>query len=118
MSLSEDGIKGMLDEYEADYHTGMDTEEMAKLLRQYTSGYPYLVSRLCQLMDGAVGDRVGLTAAWTGQGMDEAIKIILADNKDPLFGSGDGEACKPATAQNTAARHPHERRCDRLAAGR
>ena len=87
MSLSEDGIKGMLDEYEADHHTGMDTEAMARLLRQYTSGYPYLVSRLCQLMDGAVGDRVGLTAAWTGQGMDEAIKIILADNKDPLFGS-------------------------------
>ena len=25
MSLSEEGIRGMLDEYEADHHTGMDT---------------------------------------------------------------------------------------------
>ena len=87
MSLSEDGIKGMLDEYEADHHTGMDVVIMAKRLRKYTSGYPYLVSRLCQLMDGSVGDKIGLRAAWTEQGMDEAIKIILADNKDPLFGS-------------------------------
>ncbi len=30
MSLSADGIKGMLDEYEADHHTGMNTEEMAE----------------------------------------------------------------------------------------
>lgn len=30
MSLSENGIKGMLDEYEADYHTGMDTVMMAQ----------------------------------------------------------------------------------------
>lgn len=30
MSLSEDGIKGMLDEYEADHDTGMDTVEIAK----------------------------------------------------------------------------------------
>ena len=35
MSLSEDGIKEMLDEYEADHHTGMDTEEMANQLRVY-----------------------------------------------------------------------------------
>ena len=87
MSLSEEGIKGMLDVYEADHHTGMDTGTIAKRLRKYTSGYPYLVSRLCQLMDGSVGDKIGLRAAWTEQGMDEAIKIILADNKDPLFGS-------------------------------
>ncbi|MBQ7487222.1 MAG: AAA-like domain-containing protein [Clostridia bacterium] len=87
MSLPEEGIKGMLNAYESDHHTGMDTGTIAKRLRKYTSGYPYLVSRLCQLMDGPVGDKIGLSEAWTEQGMDEAIKIILADNKDPLFGS-------------------------------
>ncbi|HCA22047.1 MAG TPA: 9-O-acetyl-N-acetylneuraminate esterase, partial [Lachnospiraceae bacterium] len=41
MSLSKAGIKGMLDEYEADHDTGMDTEEMAGLIRDYTNGYPF-----------------------------------------------------------------------------
>ena len=48
MSLSETGIKGMLDEYEADHHTGMDTAKIARLIREYTNGYPFLVSRICQ----------------------------------------------------------------------
>jgi len=53
MSLSENGIKGMLDEYEQDHHTGMDTESIAKTIRAYTNGYPFLVSRICQLLDHA-----------------------------------------------------------------
>lgn len=88
MSLSEDGIRGMLDEYEADHHTGMDTAEIAHQLRACTSGYPYLVSRLCQLVDGPVSVKLkSLSSAWTGQGLDEAIKIVLADGNDTLFGS-------------------------------
>lgn len=51
MSLSEEGIRGMLDEYEADHHTGMDTAEIATSVREYTNGYPYLVSRICQIID-------------------------------------------------------------------
>jgi len=51
MSLSEEGIRGMLDEYEADHRTGMDTAAIAKQIREYTNGYPYLVSRICQLID-------------------------------------------------------------------
>jgi hypothetical protein len=66
----------------------MDTAEMAHQLRAYTSGYPYLVSRLCQLMDGRVSEKMGsLAAAWTLQGLEEAIKIMLADGEDTLFGS-------------------------------
>jgi hypothetical protein len=51
MSLSEKSINGMLKEYEADHHTGMDTEDIAKSIREYTNGYPFLVSRICQLID-------------------------------------------------------------------
>ena len=87
MSLSEPGIRDMLEEYEGDHHTGMDTALMANRLRAYTSGYPYLVSRLCQLMDGAVSKAMGPSAAWTEEGLDEAIKIMLADGDDTLFGS-------------------------------
>lgn len=87
MSLSENGIKGMLNEYEADHHTGMDIAMMAKGLRKYTSGYPYLVSRLCQLIDSIVREKLGAADAWTQQGLDEAVKLILADGEDTLFGS-------------------------------
>ena len=51
MSLSKDGIADMLMEYEMDYQTGMNIEKIASLLYDYTSGYPFLVSKLCQLLD-------------------------------------------------------------------
>ena len=88
MSLSEDGIKGMLDEYEADYQTGMDTAAIAKSIRAYTNGYPFLVSRICQLIDTVmVPERFEtLTKAWTSAGIDEAVKLILNEN-NTLFQS-------------------------------
>ena len=86
MSLSESGIKGMLDEYEADHHTGMDTASIAKVIRDYTNGYPFLVSRICQLTDEQVGKSMPLSAAWTQNGMEEAIKLLLAEN-NTLFQS-------------------------------
>lgn len=82
MSLSEPGIQGMLDEYETDHHTGMDTGEIAKQIRNYTSGYPYFVSRICQIIDeNMVPLRFpSLTEAWTVYGVDEAVRMILAEN--------------------------------------
>ena len=89
MSLSEAGIKGMLDEYEADHHTGMDTAALAACIVKYTSGYPYLVSRICQLIDTKFVPNkfASLSEAWTENGVDEAVKYILADGKDSLFES-------------------------------
>ena len=86
MSLSKDGIKGMLAEYEADHHTGMDTEAIAKSIREYTNGYPFLVSRICQLIDEEVSKMMNLSEAWTEIGIDEAVKLILAEN-NTLFQS-------------------------------
>lgn len=76
MSLQEDGIKGMLDEYECDHHTGMDTALVAKWLREYTSGYPFLVSRLCMLMDEQ-GD-------WSHGGFINAHKVLISE-RNTLF---------------------------------
>ena len=39
-------IQEMLLEYEQDYDTGMDIHEMTEFLFSYTSGYPFLVSRI------------------------------------------------------------------------
>lgn len=89
MSLTKQGIIGMLKEYEADYHTGMNVEEIAGLLFSYTSGYPYLVSRLCKLMDEKIeGSNISENRknAWTKQGFLEAVRILLSEN-NTLFES-------------------------------
>ncbi len=86
MSLSENGIKGMLDEYEADHQTSMDTARIARLIREYTNGYPFLVSRICQLIDEEVSKTMNISESWSVKGFDEAIKLLLAEN-NTLFES-------------------------------
>ena len=89
MSFSKEEIAGMLCEYEEDHHTGMDVKEMSGLLYDYTSGYPFLVSRLCKLMDQEVIGRDGFEtekAVWTEKGFCEAVRMLLTE-KNSLFES-------------------------------
>jgi hypothetical protein len=89
MSFSVDGIAGMLKEYEADHHTGMNIGEIAQLIYEYTSGYPYLVSRICKLMDEKISandDYADMSAVWKKEGVLEAVKILLSE-KNTLFES-------------------------------
>lgn len=74
MTLSAEGIKGMLDEYESDYHTGMDTKLIADEIRRLTSGYPVLVSYLCSLTHEE------LEGDWTIEGINKAAKYIIIGN--------------------------------------
>ncbi len=93
MSFSAKEIAVMLDEYEADYQTGMNTAEMAGLIFDYTSGYPFLVSRLCKLMDEMLYGQEGFETkaqCWTKQGFLEAVKLILTE-KNTLFESMSGK---------------------------
>ncbi|MCR5136550.1 MAG: AAA-like domain-containing protein [Oscillospiraceae bacterium] len=90
MSLSEPGIRGMLEEYEADHHTGMDTGAAAKEIRAYTEGYPFLVSRICQRIDEEVMGTMSPSEAWSRKGIDEAVKLILTEN-NTLFQSVTGK---------------------------
>ena len=89
MSFSETEIAGMLRDYEQDHYTGMDVKEIAKLLYRYTSGYPFLVSRLCQIMDEDIAinyDENRLKSVWTRQGFFTAVRMLLAE-KNTLFES-------------------------------
>ena len=82
MSFTAEDIKTMLEEYEADYNTGMDLPAMSQLLYDYTSGYPFLVSKLCQLMDERIGDEEGpleKSSAWTKEGVLSAVKLLLKE---------------------------------------
>lgn len=93
MSLSQTGIVSMLKDYEQDYHTGMDIAEISGLIYDYTSGYPFLVSRICKLMDEKIvgnGTFPNKQAAWTKEGFLSAIRILLAE-KNTLFESLTGK---------------------------
>lgn len=51
MDFKAEDIAGMLREYENDHFTGMDIIQISRLIYEYTSGYPYLVSEISQLVD-------------------------------------------------------------------
>lgn len=89
MSLSVKGIMHMLETYEDDYHTGMVVREMAQMIYDYTSGYPFLVSRICKLVDEVIaadGEFAGKSAAWTKEGILAALRKVLVE-QNPLFES-------------------------------
>lgn len=89
MNFSVQDIAGMLKEYEKDYHTGMAIREMSGFLYDYTSGYPFLVSRLCKLIDEEISDSKGFPdkhSAWTEAGFQVALKLLLSE-KNTLFES-------------------------------
>ena len=74
MSLSEEGIEGMLKEYKNDKNLNFDTLKAAKFIYFYTSGYPFLVSRICQIIDEDLG------ASWNEENMIKAVKLLLDEN--------------------------------------
>lgn len=79
----------MLEEYEADTGTGMDISAMAGLIYDYTSGYPFLVSRICKLMDERILGQEGYpdqASVWTKAGFLEAVKLLVME-KNALFES-------------------------------
>lgn len=89
MSFNQRDIAGMLGEYEEDYHTGMDVEQMAGLIYNATSGYPFLVSELCKLIDEDIYGTDGFesrAATWTREGFLEAERMLL-EEKNTLFDS-------------------------------
>ena len=74
MSFSASEIETMLIDYEKDNNTGMNIKEMSEKLYEYTSGYPYLVSKLCYIMDEK------LEKNFSENGVENAVKIILNEN--------------------------------------
>lgn len=82
MSFGCKDIKSMLEEYESEHRTGMNVQDIAKMIYDYTSGYPYLVSRICQIIDERVvgmKDFGDVSSAWTKEGILAAIKILLKE---------------------------------------
>lgn len=89
MSFSVKDIEGMLFDYENDHKTGMNVMKMAQMIYDYTEGYPFLVSRLCKLIDERVAGSIMFPCkdnAWTKEGFLEAVNLLL-NEKNTLFDS-------------------------------
>ena len=80
MNFSARQIGTMLEEYEKEHQTGMNIAAVADEIYQYTSGYPYLVSAICKIMDEELAEKdpfADRSRIWTKEGIEEAVKIIL-----------------------------------------
>ncbi len=89
MNFSAKDIAGMLYEYQKDSGISMDIEAAAGLIYDYTSGYPFLVSKLCKLLDEQIAgseDFKDAALAWTREGVMEAVRILLME-QNTLFES-------------------------------
>ena len=78
MSFNSEEIESMLIEYCNLNKLTMDTEKLAEKLYYYTNGYPFLVSRLCQIIDENLLDIY--KKPWTKQDIDKSLKILLKEN--------------------------------------
>ena len=80
MTFHPDEIAQMLTDYENDVHTGMDIKAVSEEIYKYTFGYPFLVSKLCKVIDEE------LEQEWTVEGVQTATKETILE-KNTLFTS-------------------------------
>ena len=88
LSFGTSDIAGMLESYEQNHHTGMDTQYIARLIYDYTSGYPFLVSSICKLVDERIVRRTSADGAraWIREDVLNAVRILLSE-QNTLFES-------------------------------
>ena len=84
MNLSVDEIKVMLEDYVQVRGVKMDTQWVAERLFYFTSGYPYLVSKLCKLIDEKALPKKNVKE-WTEDDLDQAFQLILHEPNNANF---------------------------------
>ena len=84
MSFSEKEISTMLKEYCLENLISMDIDKLSSELYFFTGGYPFLVSRLCQIIDEKIFEVD--KKPWDIIDVHEAVKILL-EEKNTLFDS-------------------------------
>ncbi len=83
MSFSVQDIAEMLAEYRQDYRFEMNVQDIAQLIYDYISGYPFLVSRICKILDEQILGKEGFgirQKVWNRQGVTEAVKEMLRES--------------------------------------
>lgn len=73
MSFNANEIETMLKEYSQDRNISMDIKEISEYIYFYTSGYPFLVSKMCQIIDES-------QLVWNEENINKAVKELLQEN--------------------------------------
>jgi hypothetical protein len=76
MNLQVHEIVPMLDEYKHDRGVQFDSQATAELLFYYTSGYPFLVSKLCKILD----EDFKKHDTWTAEDMEAAVRYLTKES--------------------------------------
>lgn len=84
MSLNPSEIKPMLEDYVQERGVKMDTEWFANRLFFFTSGYPYLVSKLCKIIDEDILPQKTVKE-WTEEDLNKAFNLILREEHNANF---------------------------------
>ena len=83
MNLHPFEIKPMLEDYCKETGVTMNTQQMADVLFYHTSGYPFLVSKLCKtIAEDILPDKTEMT--WTLEDMDESVRLLLKEKNTNL----------------------------------
>ena len=77
MSFNPQEIETMLKDYKSENDVTLESSLISQEIYNYTNGYPYLVSKICKIIDEK------LNRNWSKQGVLEAVKIIIVE-KDTL----------------------------------
>lgn len=90
MSFSVKEIEEMLEEYEKEQKITVNIKKTAKILYDYTGGYPFLISYICKLADEYVQEMLSTeelrSVSWTKEVVLKCIKHILTKS-NTLFES-------------------------------
>lgn len=78
MKFYPEDIATMLNEYSKDRNISMDIKDISAYIYFYTNGYPFLVSRLCQIIDEDIMS-VNETS-WNLEHIEKSVKEILQEN--------------------------------------
>ncbi|SFB42571.1 AAA family ATPase [Clostridium frigidicarnis] len=84
MSFSPKEISTMLQEYSSINNITMDIKVISEEIYFFTNGYPFLVSRLCQIIDERIYNNSKET--WTKEDVQRAVKLITNED-NTLFQS-------------------------------
>ena len=71
MTFHPEEIAQMLGDYENDVHTGMDIKTISEEIYKYTTGYPFLVSYICKMIDERFNQE------WTSESIVKAVKLLV-----------------------------------------
>ncbi|MFT8342756.1 MAG: GxxExxY protein [Clostridium beijerinckii] len=78
MSFNSDEISTMLKEYSEDKNVTISIKEISEIIYFYTSGYPFLVSRLCQIIDEN-------QLLWNEENINRSVKELLQENNTLFY---------------------------------